>query len=203
VLSNSSEISEEDIVENKPIAAGRVVSLCINGKPAETITFLLDGPEGDTHRGFSRALSGHDGGYIRTSGLQKGGMVFNWRSWTGLSLEEVGQVEAALGVSIPEGCLLENIVVEGIPTFSLLPPATRLVFPARAGAVSRRQAILAVWEENGPCSGVGSRLAQHYSRPELNSRFVAAARQKRGVTGFVLAAGTVRRGDEVLVYPHE
>jgi hypothetical protein len=185
-----------------PLATGKVESLCIDGKPVGLIYFRIAGPKGDRHRGITRALSGHDGAYIRTSRLQKGSEVFNWRSWTGLSKEELDDIENVLGVHAPPGCLLENIVVSGIPNFSKLPPTSRLVFPGERGGGSEiTQTILAVWEENGPCDGVGKRLEAHHGQPGLSARFIKAAQNKRGVMGLVLSPGVVRIGDTVVVYP--
>lgn len=183
------------------IAQGFVVSLAINGDPVPQITFNPDGPLGDIHAGFDRKLSGHDGDYIRTSGLLKGAAVFNWRSWTGVSVEELASVEQALNYEIPIGCLLENIRIEGIPHFSKLTPGTRLVFPTNHTAGITSQAILAVWEENGPCRTVGERLENLHGSQGLKTTFIREAQNKRGVMGFVLAAGVVRLGDSVLVYP--
>lgn len=183
------------------IGTGEVVSLCINGKPVDEIEFLLDGPRLDKHSGFTRALSGHDGEYARTSKLKRGAPVLNWRSWTALSREDVRETERALGATIPPGCLLENITIAGIPNFSKLAPTTRLVFPQRSRNGVNSQAILAVWEENTPCAVVGARLAALHKEPRLKQQFVAAARNRRGVVGLVLAAGLVRNGDELLLYP--
>lgn len=182
----------------EPIATGNVDYVTVNGAPERGIFFGLDGPFGDRHCGSTRLLSGHDSDYIRTSSLVKGDTVFNWRTWTALSSEEVQEVERTLGVVIPRGTLLENLEISGIPDFSKLPPASRLVFPARKG---KGQAILAVWSENGPCKTVGQRLADHHEHFELMAEFVAAAEGKRGVMGFVLSPGIVRVGDTVLVYP--
>jgi len=184
-----------------PIATGTVVSLAINGEQVQKIMFGLDGPIGDNHAGFDRRLSGHDGDYIRTSRLTKGSQVFNWRSWTGLSLEETNAVEQTLGFDIPVGCLLENITISGIPNFSKLETGTRLVFPAHMSDGNVTQAILAVWEENGPCRTVGERLETHHGIEGLKTRFIREAQNKRGVMGFVLSAGTVSCNDQVLVYP--
>ena len=185
----------------QPIAKGTVEYLCVNGEVRESVDFCLDGPYSDMHTGFIRRLSGHDGEYMRTSSLQRGEKIFNWRSWTGLSCEELSEIEKGLGASIPPGCLLENITVSGIPNFSKLAPTTRLVFPFRENGFSGKQAMLAVWEENGPCKTVGQRLEDYHNEPGLKTRFVAAAQNKRGVMGIVLAAGEIHRGDEVLVYP--
>lgn len=185
----------------KPIAIGRVHTLAINGESVSEIYFALSGPAGDTHSGFERFLSGHDGGYISTSSLVKGAPVFNWRSWTGLSMQEIIAIEQTLMVDIPIGCLLENITFSGIPNFSKLEIGTRLVFPARTTNNQTTQAILTVWEENGPCKTVGDRLEQHHNTAGLKTQFVRAAEGKRGVIGFVLSAGPVTCDDEVLVYP--
>ena len=106
----------------EPLATGKVESLTIDGKPVESIRFALDGPEGDLHSAITRKLAGHDGRYVQTSDLSQGCEVFNWRAWTGLSVEEMAEVEGALELEIPQGCLLENITVSGIPDFTHLEP---------------------------------------------------------------------------------
>lgn len=190
---------------NEPIAIGKVESLCINGEPVRELYFGLEGPRGDAHAGFVRKLSGHDGAYARTSALKKGSEIFNWRSWTALGREELSTIGETLGADIPSGCLLENLIISGIPNFSKLPPTSRLVFPPRdphAPDIREiRQAVLAVWEENGPCAVVGARLERRHGRPGLRRDFVRAAQGLRGVMGFVLSPGPVAVGDEVLVYP--
>lgn len=178
------------------LGTGKVTALALNGKPASLVQFDIAGPHSDRHTGLVRKLSGHDGDYIATSALQKEHEVFNWRSWTALSVEETQAVERELGARLPPGILLENIRISGIPRFSQLPPTSRLVFPKREG----RQAILAVWEENGPCKGVGQRVADLYGRQELCSQYIRIARHRRGVMGLVLSEGTVMIDDEVLVY---
>ncbi len=187
-----------------PIATGTVASLSINGEPVEEAYFTMQGPRGDKHAGFYRQLSGHDIDYVRTSNLKRGDPIFNWRTWTGLSVEEIREIERKLGHVIPQGCLLENIVVEGIPNFSKLPPTSRLVFPEFPAAHpddSDRQAVLAVWEENTPCKVVGKRLEDHHGVDGLMTRFREAAEGLRGVMGLVLSPGKVKVGDFVLVYP--
>jgi hypothetical protein len=188
-------------MSNGPLATGTVDSLCINGEPVESIRFRLDGPDGDSHSASSRKLAGHDGRYIRTWDLTRGQEAFNWRTWTGLSAEEVSEIEATLGLDIPQGCLLENITVSGIPDFSQLAPTSRLVFPSRGEGADLTQAVLAVWERNSPCATVGERLEKHHGKPGLTTDFIRAAQMTRGVMGLVLSAGEVRVGDAVLAYP--
>ena len=187
----------------EPIATGKVVSLCLNGKPVNDIVFGLFGPYGDKHNGFERKANNHDKDYLRTSALLKGDRIFNWRTWTGLSVEEIKEVEQTIDANIPQGILRENITFRGIPNFSKLPPASRIVFPPRPLNYRRKghtQAILAVWGENGPCRGVGEPLEKYHERPGLMTAFVNAAQGKRGVMGFVLSPGFVKVGDTVAVY---
>lgn len=187
--------------KREPVARGVVSSLAVNGAEVLSLTFHLEGPQGDKHAGFTRTVSGHDGGYMKSSDLRKGDAIFNWRSWTGLSHEEVCEIEEELGYRIPTGCILENIRISGIPNFSEITPASRLVFLSHEGP--EKQAILAVWEENGPCLTAGMRVQEHYGIPGLAFRFVEAANKRRGVMGFVLAPGTIATGDKVLLYPPE
>jgi hypothetical protein len=187
-------------LKSELIAVGRVASLCIDGTSVDQIEYGLDGPGGDRHRGFTRALGGHDGAYARTSKLRKGAPILNWRAWSALSLEELAETERALDVEIPPGCLLENMIISGIPHFSKLAPTTRLVFLERRHRDQNTQAMLAVWEENTPCAVVGARLAEHHNQPRLKQQFVREARNRRGVVGLVLAPGLVENGDVVSVY---
>lgn len=184
------------------IGVGIVRSLAVNGQPVKAIYFGFAGPQGDSHAQLTRPLSGHDGDYIKTSSLVRGSRVFNTRTWSALSSEEMREIEKELECTIPIGILLENMVVEGIPGFSVLKPTSRLVFPRREISEGIVQAVLAVWEENGPCETVGARLESFYlNRPGLKTDFVRAAQHRRGNVGIVYSPGRVEVGDMVTVYP--
>ncbi len=196
-------------MKNDLIAIGKVVSLSISGNACSSVSYNLAGPLHDIHQGLTRKISSHDNVYMSTSSLKKGDEVFNWRTWTALSVEELSDIENELGHRIDFGMLLENIVIEGIPKFSQLLPTTRLVFQASekgtelAKGVSSfaKRPILAVWEENGPCKTVGKRLEEHHKKEGLAAEFVKVAQRRRGLMGFVLSAGLLQCGDTVLVYP--
>jgi hypothetical protein len=177
------------------IAVGRIEHLCLNGEEVNFIDFRFTGPTGDKHSGMTRKLSGHDGDYLKSSELQRGEEVFNWRSWTALSAEEVSDVESLIRHDIPPGTLFENMVISGVPNFSTLPPTSRFVFRRSA-----TQPILAVWEENGPCKTVGERLARLHEKPDLTKDFIKYAQGRRGVMGFVLSPGRVVIGESVKIY---
>jgi len=182
-----------------PLARGSVSSLCINGNSVQEVIFELDGPVGDRHSGFSRILSGHDGGYVRTSSLQKKVHgVFNWRSWTGISIEERDAISREVGIPLEPGDFQENILFSGIAGFTHLPPSSRIVFPC---GDTGSQLILTVWEENDPCVGIGKPFGEKHNDTSLSPRFIKASIGRRGVMGFVLSAGIAQVGDEVVVYP--
>lgn len=183
---------------SEPIAVGRVVWLGINGYSVTMLDFNCGGPAGGHNSGNRRSLNGSDSEYLGTSKLKKGDSFFNFNTWTALSREEVNDIEEKLHLPVPNGCLLENIIVSGVPQFSNLNPTTRLVFPQRISNSDRTQAILAIWEKS---KTVGDRLEQHHRKPGLRADFVAVAPNSSGVTGFVLAAGQINVGDEVLVFP--
>ena len=186
------------MAKNQVLAVGRVEALCINGNSVKKIKFLPTGPKGDVHAGFLRQINGHDTAYLSTSSLKKKHhKVLNTRTWTALSSEEVKEIEQQLNLPVPAGCMMENLIISGVPHFSQLPPTSRFVFPFRY----ENQAILAVWEENGPCSGIGEPFERRYGIEGLKTKFIAAAIHRRGVMGLVYAPGHVEVGDEVRVYP--
>lgn len=83
-----------------------------------------------------------------------------------------------------------NMVLRGIPDFTLLPPSSRLQFPSGA--------MVVVDAENHPCRYPADIIASHH--PEARKGFVAAAMHKRGVVGWVEAEGVVRAGDAITVW---
>jgi hypothetical protein len=177
----------------------RVESLWVNGESTDRLAFTLEGPVGDKHSGYTRKLDGHDSRFRALSGFKKGHIVFNYRSWSGISLQEINKIEKKLGIKIPGGCLLENLVISGIRNFSQLPSGSQLVFPAKPDG---SQVILAIWRRNTPCHIVGMRLQSHYpENPHLSKHFIKVAVKSRGVVGFVISGGYIDVGDTVEVYP--
>jgi MOSC domain-containing protein YiiM len=83
-----------------------------------------------------------------------------------------------------------NMVTSGIPDLTLLPPSTRLQFPSGATIV--------VDIENRPCRYPAEIITRHH--PEQIKGFVAAAKHKRGVVGWIEAEGTVRTGDAITIW---
>lgn len=153
-------------------------------QPQVAVSFA--GFEGDKHAGLTHLSGG------RTPRYPRGTEIRNSRQVTIVSVEELAQIAAALGVAeiLPEW-LGANLVLQGIPRLTQLPPATRLFFP--------QGAALVVEQDNLPCASPGRIMEAHYGRPELAALFPKAALGKRGVVACVERPGLIAEGDEVSV----
>jgi MOSC domain-containing protein YiiM len=145
----------------------------------------LDGLQGDRHAGATRRLK-------RKSGLYPAGAeVRNTRQLSVLSVEELAEIAASMGLDqiVPDD-MTPNLLIEGIPALTLLPPGTRLVFESGAGLV--------VDGYNPPCTSAGNRIAaRHPERSNLANLFVKAALHRRGLVAWVENPGSIRVGEQV------
>jgi hypothetical protein len=155
----------------------------------------LDGPLGDCHTGPTRKSDS------RTLPLYKRDIdIRNVRQLTILASEELADIAARLNIpAIEPSWFGANMVVQGIPDFTMLPPSTRLQFPSGA--------TLVVDMENYPCSQIAKVVEQHH--PGTQFHVVKAAMHKRGVTAWVEREGQIETGDAIKVvippnrlYPH-
>lgn len=155
-----------------------------------------EGVCGDRHYGGMKFIDIRDEAAL-AKGLIKGTPVWNTRQWSAISADEMAQVAAALGIGkIEEGDLGENLIIEGIPRFSELPPGTQLFFASRSG--ERRSTILTVIGQNKPCHIPGDVIAEKNAggKPMVGN-FVRAAEGLRGLVGFVYSGGFVKEGDVI------
>jgi MOSC domain len=152
------------------------------------------GPD-DCHAGLTRKSDS------RTLPLYKREIdIRNVRQLTLLSAEELADIAARLAIpEVKPEWLGANMLVSGIPDFTLLPPSTRLQFPSGA--------TLVVDMENEPCSQIAKVVDQYH--PGTRFRVVEAAMHKRGVTAWVEREGVVNTGDAIRIvtppnrlYPH-
>ncbi|MEK7102731.1 MAG: MOSC domain-containing protein [Patescibacteria group bacterium] len=129
----------------------------------------------------------------------KGTEVANIRQFSAVSVEEYEQIKLKMELprDIRYGALGENIVVKGIPHFSLLPPGTKLFFTR--GAKALETAVLLIMEENGPCIEPGKEIEKDFAElGKVAGTFVKAAMGLRGVVGIVYTTGFIRKGDTVI-----
>ena len=153
------------------------------------LTLDLQGIAGTRHYGFTRKAGPREPWYKRGMEMRSG------RQITAVSREELSAIAAAMQVErIAPEWIGANIVVSGIPHFTLLPPGTRIVFA---------EATIVVEAPNAPCRIAGKAIAQHLTPGAapggLDLAFPAKARGLRGVVATVERAGTIRAGEAVTV----
>ncbi len=182
-------------------ATGSVVSVHVGaedvlGKVArDSIELALDGIVGDRHRGLERAC--WESGDKQAAGTLRR----NERQWSAVSLEELAEISAAMGLSEPlrADTLGANLCLSGVPGLSRLPRGTLLEFSSGA--------VLMIEEYNPPCSDMGAEIAASYTgasgEPIAPTEFSTAAKFLRGVVGIVEVAGTIAVGDLVTVTPEQ
>ena len=182
---------------------GQVESVLINSdrdktlasERIHTVNATYAGFDGEAHGGLTRASCSR----VKLQ-YEPGTEIRNTRQVSVLSKEELEEIARNMELShIDPGWVGANLLLSGIPDFSLLPPSTRLIF---GGGTS-----IVVDMENGPCKYPGE-VIDHYF-PGAGRRFPKAARHLRGITGWVEKEGSISTGDNVVVhlpvqptYPH-
>lgn len=155
-------------------------------EPVKEALFGFSGMECDCHGGLTRKS---DSRMLKQ--YRRGTEVRNSRQLSILSAEELAEVAARMGIpEVRPQWVGANMMVRGIPDFTVLPPSTRLQFPSGA--------MIVVDAENHPCRYPASIIAKHH--PEARVGFVTAAMHKRGVVGWVEAEGLIRTGDRITIW---
>jgi hypothetical protein len=94
--------------------------------PTETVASLaigFDGVEGDYHAGHTRKSGGREPWYPR------GTEIRNERQISIVAADELAMAAKDMGIDrIEPGWIGANLVIEGIPLLSMLPPRTQLFF---------------------------------------------------------------------------
>lgn len=168
--------------------AGRVVFLgvvpdrmaSLRSEPRARLVATFAGIEGDAHAGLTRRSCSRV-----TGQYPKGTPIRNTRQVSLLSREEIASTAAEIGLDAIDPCWLgANIVLEGLPELTLMPPSSRLIFESGAALV--------VDMENAPCAFPAREIeAEH---PGHGLRWKTAARGRRGVTAWVEAEGEITLG---------
>lgn len=160
----------------------------------ETIQVELDGIVGDRHRSISRETWAGDK-------QPQGTVRRNERQWSAMSVEELTHIQEAMDLNEPltAARLGANLCLSGVRQLSRLPKGTVLKFPSGAELV--------VEEYNPPCHDMGKQLADEFTTRSgvalSSTAFSQVAKLTRGVVGVVEVAGSISRGDEVIVELYE
>ena len=137
---------------------GKVHTVLVNGDPASglvtdrvnSVKVNYAGFEGDSHSGLTMASC------VRVLRQYKAGTeIRNVRQISIVSVEDMDVIAEKMGVEKLEPQWLgANILLSGIPDFTLVPPSSRLIFSGGASLV--------VDMENEPCKYPGDVIDQHH-----------------------------------------
>jgi MOSC domain-containing protein YiiM len=167
---------------------GRVANrdAALASAPLEAAELTFAGIAGEAHGGrtrpsCSRVMAQHP----------KGTEIANVRQLSVLSVEELAEIAAAMGVArLDPAWLGASLVIAGIPDFSHVPPSSRLQGPSGA--------TLVIDMENRPCHLPARVIDVHL--PGAGAAFKAAARGRRGVTAWVEREGRIAPGEALRLH---
>ncbi len=159
-----------------------IVSEPLSGRMEVT----FEGLSGESHSGLTREAC------VRTREIYaEGTQIRNVRQITIISEEEMALVARGMDIDLikPEW-LGANLLISGIPDFTLLPPSTRLLFSGGA--------CLVVDLENLPCAYPAKEIQKAYEGK--GKLFMRNAHQRRGVTAWVEKEGSIASGDSIRIF---
>lgn len=161
------------------LVANRKVKLASD--PIDRVDAEFAGLRGEYHSGLIRESCSRV-----KSQYSVGTLIRNVRQISILSREELDATARALGLeALPPELVGANLILSGIPDFTQVPPASRLVFSSGAS--------LCIDMENAPCQWPAREIETVY--PGHGKGYKAAAKGRRGVTAWVEAEGPIRIGD--------
>jgi len=158
----------------------------LEAQPVEAMMLRFTGPEGEAHGGLTRPACS------RVKALYpRGRVIRNTRQLSILSAEDLVAIATAMGLpDLDPGLVGASMVLSGLPDFTHLPPASRLL--AESGA------SLVVDMENRACVLPARPIEQRH--PGFGARFKRAAAGRRGITAWVEAEGRVRPDDRLRLF---
>jgi len=167
-----------------------LAALCVAVGPAlesratDCLDLNLSGIVGERHAGSSRLSD------VRTPWYPRGTPIRNERQLSAVSQEELQVLADDLGIAAIEPAWLgANLAITGIGALSHLPRGSRLIFASGA--------VLVTTGPNEPCRAAGRALARRAGRRDLEWRFAAVAKERRGILACVEKAGRIARGDSI------
>jgi hypothetical protein len=181
-----------EVVERRTLT-GRLTSVLMATRAGDHVSDAVDALElalggipGDRHFGQTRKSGSREPWYPRGTEIRSG------REVTVVSVEELGEIAARMALeTLPAAWIGANLVIEGVPNLTFLPPGTRLFLEGGG--------VLVVEAVNSPCRIAGKVIAREAGRGDLELMFPKVAIGLRGVVASVERAGTVRAGTGVEV----
>ena len=156
-------------------------------RACEALELDFRGILADFHAGYTRRSGGREPWYPRGTEMR------NERQITIIAPDEMAQAAALMGISgIRPEWVGANLLLEGVPRLSMLPPGTLLFFK---GGVT-----LKVDAQNHPCRIAGQRIAERAGMSDPNAGallFPKVARRLRGLVAWVEKPGRIEKGEAV------
>ena len=154
--------------------------------PVDQIEARFSGPEGEAHGGLTRPSCSRV-----LAQYPRGTEIRNTRQFSVLSVEELNEIAAAMGVpSLDPALLGATMIIAGLPDLTHLPPSSRL---QGAGG-----ATLVVDMENRPCQLPAPFIEK--AHPGRGAAFKSAAKGRRGITAWVEREGVFRLDEAVSLH---
>ena len=152
----------------------------------DRLDVTLDGIAGDCHAGRTRKSDSRT-----AKQYPRGHDIFNSRQISIASVEDLAEIAERLGIpEVKPEWIGANLLVSGIPDFTLLPPGSRLMFSLGA--------TLVVDLENQPCKYPAEIIERHH--PGHGAGFPKRAVRKRGVVAYVEYGGAITMGDQIRIF---
>lgn len=187
----------EDEIEIRPARklAARVAGTFVAPRDTfETVAVAaldlsFDGIPGDYHAGPTRRSGGREPWYPRGTEMR------NERQISIVAPDELGVVAGRMALDeIRPEWIGANLLLDGVPRLSMLPPGTLLFF---TGGVT-----LKVDGQNKPCRIAGRLIAERASMADLDGgalAFPKSAQRLRGLVAWVEKPGRIENGEDVSV----
>jgi MOSC domain-containing protein YiiM len=155
--------------------------------PVPALQVDLQGIPGSRHYGFTRPAGARERWYKKAMPMRSG------RQITLVCAAELAEIARRMELPrIDPGWIGANVVIEGIPAFTLLPWGTRLFFGEGAVLVNEG--------DNAPCRYAGAEIAARFpERSGLDLLFPKLAKNLRGIVASVERAGVIHAGGAVKV----
>jgi hypothetical protein len=159
--------------------------------PVPVLELDFGGVVGDRHHGISRPADSRQARFY-----PRGTLIRNRRQLSLVSVEELAEVARRLDVpEVRAEWLGANLLVEGVPRLSTLPPGSRLLFAGGVGLVCEGV--------NQPCRLPAQVLQAQFPGSRAQAQFVRAAFGRRGVVATVERPGSIHPEDRATVVPPE
>ena len=158
----------------------------LKSSPFRTVDVGFAGFPGESHGGVNRLSC------ARVEDLYEVDTeIRNTRQISIVSTEELAEIAKDMGLAeLSPGYVGANVVISGIPCFTLVPPSSRLQFSGGA--------TLVVDMENLPCHLPAREIEKDF--PGYGKKFKRSASSRRGVTAWVERTGKIEIGGSVAMF---